>query len=74
MLVDAWEWTSDDAILHTLPLHHVHGLVNALLCPLFSGASVRPRSLEPQSVRSVLLSGLYCFAGLYLLEFCTLYE
>ncbi|GAQ87419.1 AMP-dependent synthetase and ligase family protein [Klebsormidium nitens] len=40
MLVDAWEWASSDAILHTLPLHHVHGLVNALLCPLYSGASI----------------------------------
>ncbi|KAB0800064.1 hypothetical protein PPYR_07944 [Photinus pyralis] len=37
-LVDAWRWTSNDAILHVLPLHHIHGLVNALLCPLYVGA------------------------------------
>lgn len=37
-LIDAWKWTSNDSILHTLPLHHVHGIVNALLCPLYVGA------------------------------------
>jgi malonyl-CoA/methylmalonyl-CoA synthetase len=40
ILVEAWEWTSEDAILNVLPLHHVHGLVNALLCPLFAGARI----------------------------------
>lgn len=37
-LVEAWEWTGDDHILNVLPLHHVHGIVNALLCPLWEGA------------------------------------
>ncbi|XP_007937424.1 malonate--CoA ligase ACSF3, mitochondrial [Orycteropus afer afer] len=37
-LVDKWAWTSDDVILHVLPLHHVHGVVNTLLCPLWVGA------------------------------------
>ena len=37
-LVDAWEWSSDDRILLVLPLHHVHGIVNVLLCALWSGA------------------------------------
>ena len=39
-LVKAWEWSEADSILNVLPLHHVHGLVNALLCPLFSGAKI----------------------------------
>ena len=39
-LVKAWEWSSADHILHTLPLHHVHGIVNALLCALWVGAKV----------------------------------
>lgn len=39
-LIKAWEWTSKDSILHTLPLHHIHGVVNALLCPLLVGARV----------------------------------
>ena len=37
-LVDAWEWTAGDRILLVLPLHHVHGIVNVLLCSLWSGA------------------------------------
>ncbi|MDW8462212.1 MAG: acyl-CoA synthetase [Geminocystis sp.] len=38
-LVTAWEWTSSDRILHVLPLHHIHGIVNALTCALYSGAT-----------------------------------
>lgn len=37
-LVEAWQWTESDHILNVLPLHHVHGLVNVLLCALWSGA------------------------------------
>lgn len=35
----AWEWTPDDRILLTLPLHHIHGIVNVLACALWSGAT-----------------------------------
>ncbi|XP_053411267.1 malonate--CoA ligase ACSF3, mitochondrial isoform X2 [Nycticebus coucang] len=38
-LVHRWAWTKDDVILHVLPLHHVHGVVNKLLCPLWVGAT-----------------------------------
>ncbi|XP_030153768.1 malonate--CoA ligase ACSF3, mitochondrial isoform X2 [Lynx canadensis] len=38
-LVHKWAWTKDDVILHSLPLHHVHGVVNKLLCPLWVGAT-----------------------------------
>nr|XP_033796080.1 malonate--CoA ligase ACSF3, mitochondrial isoform X1 [Geotrypetes seraphini]XP_033796081.1 malonate--CoA ligase ACSF3, mitochondrial isoform X1 [Geotrypetes seraphini] len=38
-LVDEWEWKKEDVILHVLPLHHVHGVVNKLLCPLWVGAA-----------------------------------
>ncbi|KAK2101200.1 Acyl-CoA synthetase member 3, mitochondrial [Saguinus oedipus] len=34
-LVHKWAWTKDDVILHVLPRHHVHGVVNTLLCPLW---------------------------------------
>lgn len=37
-LVEAWGWTKDDRILHVLPLHHVHGVINVLCCALWSGA------------------------------------
>lgn len=29
-----------DRLLHVLPLHHIHGTVNALLTPLFAGSSI----------------------------------
>lgn len=38
-LVHTWAWTKHDTILHVLPLHHVHGVVNKLLCPLWVGAT-----------------------------------
>uniref|UniRef100_A0A7N5KBM7 Acyl-CoA synthetase family member 3 n=1 Tax=Ailuropoda melanoleuca TaxID=9646 RepID=A0A7N5KBM7_AILME len=38
-LVHKWAWSKDDVILHVLPLHHVHGVVNKLLCPLWVGAT-----------------------------------
>ena len=38
-LVKAWEWKAADYIIHCLPLHHVHGIVNVLLCPLWAGAT-----------------------------------
>ncbi|NXG48225.1 ACSF3 synthetase, partial [Psilopogon haemacephalus] len=38
-LVEKWEWKKEDVILHVLPLHHVHGVVNKLLCPLWVGAT-----------------------------------
>ncbi|WP_071187762.1 acyl-CoA synthetase [Trichormus sp. NMC-1] len=37
-LITAWEWTSDDSILHILPLHHIHGIINVLTCALWAGA------------------------------------
>ena len=40
-LVTAWNWSSEDSLLHVLPLHHTHGIVNCLLCPLSVGATVR---------------------------------
>jgi len=39
MLTKAWQWSKDDHILHTLPLHHIHGIVNALHCCLYMGAT-----------------------------------
>ena len=37
-LVEAWEWAENDRILLTLPLHHIHGIVNVICCALWSGA------------------------------------
>ena len=37
-LVNAWAWSKNDHILCTLPLHHVHGIINVVSCALWSGA------------------------------------
>lgn len=44
-LTGAWGWTPSDHIILHLPLHHVHGIVNVLLCALWNGAlcEVLPR-------------------------------
>lgn len=39
-LVQAWDYTSEDHLLHVLPLHHIHGTVNALLTPLLAGSTI----------------------------------
>ena len=39
-LVEAWEFTPADVLLHALPLFHVHGLFMALNTVLASGASL----------------------------------
>ncbi|KAK7748272.1 hypothetical protein SLS62_008732 [Diatrype stigma] len=39
-LVEAWAYGPADRLLHVLPLHHIHGTVNALLTPLSAGSSV----------------------------------
>lgn len=55
-LLDAWKWSSDDVLLHTLPLHHVHGIVNALLCPLYAGAkTIMLKKFNANTVWSYLL-------------------
>ncbi len=41
LLREAWGFESSDTLLHTLPLHHMHGLAIALLTALGAGASVR---------------------------------
>ncbi len=37
-LITAWGWSPDDRILHVLPLHHIHGIINVLTCALWAGA------------------------------------
>ena len=39
-LVNAWEWNENDEIPLILPLHHIHGIINSLSCPLWIGAKV----------------------------------
>ncbi|KAG6305552.1 hypothetical protein E4U45_000153 [Claviceps purpurea] len=39
-LVEAWEYAPSDHLLHVLPLHHIHGTINAVITPLFAGSSI----------------------------------
>jgi malonyl-CoA/methylmalonyl-CoA synthetase len=40
-LITAWEWSPEDHLLHALPLHHIHGIINGLTCALWAGARCR---------------------------------
>eukprot|EP01135_Chromosphaera_perkinsii_P002994 Nk52_evm16s232 gene=Nk52_evmTU16s232 len=54
----AWKWSNRDHILHVLPLHHVHGVVNALLTPLCSGAKCEMLlKFNPKTVWDIMLKG-----------------
>lgn len=57
-LHEAWGWSADDAILETLPLHHVHGITNVVLCSLWAGARCRflPR-FDAERVWQLLATG-----------------
>lgn len=56
-LISSWEWTMDDTILHVLPLHHTHGIVNCIMCPLTVGAKViMLPSFNPAKVWSHLVA------------------
>lgn len=56
-LIDAWKINETDRLLHVLPLNHVHGCVNALLCPLNIGAKISmQRHFDPATVWSTLLN------------------
>ena len=39
MLDEAWRWSSEDVLLHALPMFHVHGLLVAMHGALHAGAS-----------------------------------
>lgn len=39
-LIEAWKYTQADRLLHVLPLHHIHGTINALFTPLMAGSSI----------------------------------
>lgn len=75
---EAWGWGCEDRILHALPLHHMHGIANALLTAHYCGACVEflPRfspSLVWQHLMVHLLAappGLPCFHSFSPAEVC----
>ena len=51
--------TAADHLLHVLPLHHVHGIVNATLAPLMSGGTIEYLfPFSPSTVWSRLIAGV----------------
>ncbi|KAG6449352.1 hypothetical protein O3G_MSEX005988 [Manduca sexta] len=40
-LHSAWQYSCNDVVLHTLPLHHIHGQLNSMLASLAAGARIR---------------------------------
>lgn len=40
-LHSAWQYSANDVVLHTLPLHHIHGQLNSLNASLAAGARLR---------------------------------
>jgi len=50
-LCAAWDYRETDKTLHYLPLHHLHGVLNNLLCVLWSGGCVEfLSSASPESI------------------------
>ncbi|KAJ5096405.1 hypothetical protein NUU61_005761 [Penicillium alfredii] len=39
-LLEAWKYAPQDRLLHLLPLHHIHGVVNAIVTPILAGSSI----------------------------------
>jgi len=51
VLIDYWEFTDSDVLLHALPIFHVHGLFVANHCALLSGARmIWHRKFDPSAV------------------------
>ncbi|MGI9390570.1 MAG: malonate--CoA ligase [Boseongicola sp.] len=55
VLADAWQFTTDDVLLHALPIFHTHGLFVATNIALLSGASM---IFEPKFDLDRMIAGL----------------
>ena len=64
-LVEAWEWTPDDRLVHALPMFHMHGLGAAINGSLAAGASmvVLPRFDADAVVEAAHAHGATMFFG-----------
>lgn len=62
-LAKAWRWSDADAVVHALPLFHVHGLVLGLFGSLRTGGElVHLSRFEPETLASALASSTMLFA------------
>ena len=56
-LHEAWGWTSNDVLLHVLPIFHVHGLFVALHGALYAGATtLLMREFDARKILQLLAS------------------
>ncbi|RKF62106.1 Acyl-CoA synthetase family member 3, mitochondrial [Erysiphe neolycopersici] len=39
-LITAWKQGPNDYLLHVLPLHHIHGVINGIIAPLVAGSKI----------------------------------
>ncbi|MGE3616227.1 MAG: acyl-CoA synthetase [Gemmatimonadales bacterium] len=61
-MVEAWGWADPDRSLHVLPLHHIHGIINAQSCALAVGATVEfLPAFDPAAVWNRFASGEITF-------------
>jgi malonyl-CoA/methylmalonyl-CoA synthetase len=57
-LADAWDWTEADAVVHGLPLFHVHGLVVGILGAIrCGGRAVHVGRFSPEAIAAALADG-----------------
>ncbi|KAK9553731.1 hypothetical protein V6Z79_007130 [Aspergillus fumigatus] len=50
-LIEAWKYSPSDHLIHVLPLHHVHGIINGLTSSFLSGATVEMHpKFDPQVI------------------------
>jgi fatty acid CoA ligase FadD36 len=59
-VADAWQWSSDDTVVHGLPLFHLHGLVLGVLGSLRIGSSV-VHTVKPRPERYAAATGTMYF-------------
>lgn len=64
VLADAWDWQTEDCLLHILPLHHLHGICVALLLSFLCGTPTilesrfKPRRVVRYADRATVLMGV----------------
>ena len=50
-MIKAWQWKIDDCIVNFLPMHHIHGIVNCVMTPLYHGCTlIMERKFDVQRV------------------------
>ncbi|CAF1528758.1 unnamed protein product [Adineta ricciae] len=56
-MLSAWRLTKEDTVLNVLPLHHVHGMINCVMSPLYAGGTVvMMNKFDPEQTWNHLLN------------------